>query len=380
MIQEQQNGFQDCSHSDRASGRSGEGAMKLIKFRKGQMAIVMTLAMATLLGVMALGTDVGVMYYQWNQLQKGADAAALAGANYLNGGITPVGTIDGGCASRYPSTPSDDPKRAACTYAVNNGLASDASSLTINQPGLNLPPGAPTPNLQVIVTRSGIPYTFGRVIGLDTYKVAAFAAAKSTLPTNSARGLFPLGMQCTSPCNMSKLVPGQSVPFNQKFTPVIGGAPGNWQWWAVGNGASDLATVVSNGMPGTFTIGQSISTDTGNKGNSGPVSTAFDGRMASCAKLGSDPCNGGATNNIPAGDPCLVTIPAVDFAGCNGNCSVTIEGFAQVYIEPTSSSKNKGKSGSQITACFITGVDGNTVTGSSSAPSLGAIEPPKLIQ
>ena len=44
--------------------------MKLGKFRKGQMAVVMTLAIATLLGVMALGTDVGVMYYNWMQLQN----------------------------------------------------------------------------------------------------------------------------------------------------------------------------------------------------------------------------------------------------------------------------------------------------------------------
>jgi hypothetical protein len=353
-----------------------EPSMKLRYFGKGQMAIVMTLAIATLVGVMSLGADVGVMYYNWNQLQKGADAAALAGANYLNGGITfATANVNAGCTGQ-----SDDAKKAACSYAMNNGLAADANSLTINEPGVNLPVGAPTPNLQVIVSRSGIPYTFGRIIGLDTYSVKAFAAAKSTLPTNSANGLFPLGMQCTSPCVMSKLVPGQSVPFNQKFTPAIGGAPGNWQWWAVGNGAGDLGAVVATGMPGTYTIGQSVSTDTGNKGNSGPVSGAFDARMAKCASLLSDPCNGGATNNIPTGDPCLVTIPAVDFAGCNGNCNVTIEGFAQVYIEPTSSSKNKGQSGSQITACFIKGVDGNTVTGSSTAPSLGAIEPPKLIQ
>jgi hypothetical protein len=38
------------------------------------MATVMTLAIATLLGAMALG----VLYFNWMQLQIGADAAALA--------------------------------------------------------------------------------------------------------------------------------------------------------------------------------------------------------------------------------------------------------------------------------------------------------------
>jgi hypothetical protein len=350
--------------------------MMLGKYRKGQMAVVMTLAIATLLGVMALGTDVGVMYYNWGILQKGADAAALAGANYLNGGITFASAkVNAGCTGQ-----SDDAKKAACTYAINNGLASDPSLLTINEPGVNLPVGAPTPNLQVIVTKDNIPYTFGRLVGLDKYKVSAFATAKSTLPTSSATGLFPMGMQCTSPCTTANMVPGQSVPFNQKFTPVIGGAPGNWQWWAVGNGASDLGAAVTGGLTGTFSIGQHVSTDTGNKGNSGPVKTAFDNRMSQCATLASDPCNGGATNNIPTGDPCLVTIPAVDFTGCNGNCNVTIEGFVQVYLEPTSSSQNQGQNGTQISACYIKGVDGNTVTGSSGAPNLGALEPPKLIQ
>jgi hypothetical protein len=263
---------------------------------------------------------------------------------------------------------------------VNNGLASDPNSLTINEPGQNLPVGTPSPNLQVIVTKSNIPYMFGRVIGLDKYKVAAVATAKSSLPVNSVTGVFPLGMQCTAPCTVANMVPGQSIPFNVKFTPAIGGAPGNWQWWAVGNGAGDLGNAVSGGMAGTFSIGQTISSDTGNKGNSGPVSSAWDARMSKCAALASDPCNGGATNNIPTGDPCLVTIPAVDFTGCNGNCNVTIEGFVQVYLEPSSSSKNQGQNGTQISACYIQGVDGNAVTSSAGAPNLGAIEPPKLIQ
>jgi hypothetical protein len=50
----------------------------------------------------------------------------------------------------------------------------------------------PTPNLQVIVNRSNIPYMFGRVVGLSTYKVAAVSTAKSTLPANSVNDLFPM--------------------------------------------------------------------------------------------------------------------------------------------------------------------------------------------
>jgi hypothetical protein len=39
----------------------------------------------------------------------------------------------------------------------------------------------PTPNLQVIVNRSNIPYMFGRVVGLSTYKVAAVSTVAEAL-------------------------------------------------------------------------------------------------------------------------------------------------------------------------------------------------------
>ena len=47
------------------------------------MAVVMTLAIGALIGAMALSTDVGLLYYNWGLLQKAADSAVLAGANYL---------------------------------------------------------------------------------------------------------------------------------------------------------------------------------------------------------------------------------------------------------------------------------------------------------
>ena len=344
---------------------------------RGQIAIIMALAMAGLLGVMALGTDVGLMYYDHLQLQKGADAASLAGATYLNGGITfAAANMNANCASQ-----PDDAAKAACTYAINNGLAYDANSLTINEPGVNLPAGSPSPNLQVIASKNNIPFMFGRMIGLSTFNVAAGATAKATLPTSSARGIFPLGMQCASPCDVSKLVPGQSVPFGIKFSPAFGAAPGNWQWLSTGKGANGVGDAVTNGMPGTYTIGGTVNTKPGDDGNAGPVKTAWDAVMNSCAATSPDPCsNAGNPTSIRQGDPCLVTVPAIDFAGCTGTCSPTIAAFAQVYIESSSSSKIKGNGTSNINACYVKAVDANTVSGSSNAPSLGAIQPPTLIQ
>src|ERR1700737_5357441 len=87
-------------------------------YMKGQIGVVMTFAIATLLGAMALGADVAVMYFNWVQLQKAADAAALAGANYL----ALTNKFDSTQVASGCGTYSDDPKKAACTSPAQNGM------------------------------------------------------------------------------------------------------------------------------------------------------------------------------------------------------------------------------------------------------------------
>jgi Flp pilus assembly protein TadG len=209
--------------------------MKRRRFVKGQVAIILTLALATLLGVMALGADVGVMYYQWNQLQKGADAAALAGANFLGETLTgqtiastTAFSPDSTCSTTYAG---DDAKIAACTYAKNNNLAN--ASLTYNETAASGTPN--TPNIQVVATRSGLPYMFGRLVGLSTYSVVASAKATQG-STGATTGMFPMGIQCTAPCKLSNLNPGSTAQFGAKFTPTLT-TSGNWQW-LTGSGGS----------------------------------------------------------------------------------------------------------------------------------------------
>src|SRR5208337_1912417 len=49
----------------------------------GQTMPLLALVIVGLLGSVSLCTDVAVDYYNWAQLRKAADAAVLAGANYL---------------------------------------------------------------------------------------------------------------------------------------------------------------------------------------------------------------------------------------------------------------------------------------------------------
>jgi hypothetical protein len=65
------------------------------------------------------------------------------------------------------------------------------------------------------------------------------------------------------------------MKFGQKF--VGGIAAGNWGWLDLGqgDGASQLGNAVANGVSGTYTIGQGISSSPGNKGIPVPPRVAF---------------------------------------------------------------------------------------------------------
>ena len=363
-------------------------------YMRGQMAVVMTFAIATLLGAMALGTDVAVMYFNWVQLQKAADAAALAGAFYLvpsNSVNFPLASIAAGCANAQAvnQTSSDDPARAACTYAVNNNMVNDANDLKIYEPGVNLPASAPTPNVEVWVNRSNIPYIFGKVIGLSTYSVTAKATAAEEATGVYSGHMFPVLYDCTSPCTTTGNLSG-FVSFGSKF--IGGTVSGNWQFVDAGQGpgGSALKAAISGGVSvNSLSIGSTIKTDTGydvgniNKGwqNLMTAHTNYCATVSGCwdpNTMGSS-CPSGTYSGAP-NDPLLVTIPAGDTSGCNGSCSLTVLGFVRVYLTGLSQGSCTGSNPCwNLTGCFVK-ADTPGGGGSASAPQLGAIPPPNLIQ
>jgi hypothetical protein len=334
-------------------------------FPKGQVIVMYAGLVAALLGATALGTDVAVMYVNSIQLQKAVDSAAIAGATYLSG-IAFSGTAASGCTSANGYT--DDAEKAACTYAYNNGIDPSITGITLSV----TEPTSST--VKVSAQHSGLPYYFGRVVGRSSYTVSVTSTGQASQAVGTVKnGMFPVGLQCTDPCDLGNMDPGQAVNFGKKF--VGGLAPGNWQFLAVGGtGDSTLGTNIDNGVTGSFTIGGSLQSEPGNKGNSSNVRTGLADRLSRCHSI-ADPCSasGGNPSDIPAGDACLVVVPAVDYHGCNGSCSMTIEGFALIYLEPATTT------GTSINGCFVKAVAANTIT-ASGAPQLGAEMPPVLIQ
>ena len=330
---------------------------------RGQVAVIYAGLAAVLIGAAALGSDVAVMYMNWEKVQKAADAAALAGANFESG-ITWSGTPDPSCTGQ-----PDNASQAACTEAVKNGMS--ASNLTITEPT--------TQTIKVVATEND-PYFFAKSLGLSTYNVSGTAVAQA--PGNIGTvtlGMFPVGLQCTSPCSQLSLDPGQSgftpgqnIPFGEKF--VGGLAPGNWQFLALGGtGDSTLGTNIDNGATGSYKIGDTVDSEPGNAGNSNNVKSGWNDRMSRCNSIG-EPCSTAAANpnDIPIGDPCLVVVPAVDYHGCTGSCAMTIEGFALIYLDSTSTTL-------KIQGCFVKGIQLDTIQ-SVTAPDLGGGTVDALLQ
>jgi len=90
-------------------------------------------------------------------------------------------------------------------------------------------------------------------------------------------------------------------------------------------------------------------------------------------------CPAGAYNGAP-NDPLLVTIPVGDTSGCTGSCTFTVSGFVEVYLTGLTQGSCTVKDPCwNLTGCFVK-ADTPGGGGSASAPQLGSIPPPNLIQ
>ncbi|HYL60071.1 MAG TPA: hypothetical protein VEU51_14465, partial [Candidatus Acidoferrales bacterium] len=123
--------------------------------------------------------------------------------------------------------------------------------------------------------------------------------------------------------------------------------PGNWGNVTLcggGNGGSGLRTQIADGYGGSMSALQTLQTDPGAK--VGPVNQGFADLLAASSD--------NYASWVPGDkDPRAVVVPLVDFAGCNGQCTVTVKGFMSFYID--------SYNGGAITGHFISMVEQNSV-------------------
>jgi uncharacterized membrane protein len=137
---------------------------------RGQTAVVMMMVMIPLLGLIGLGSDIGLLYFHWGILQKAADAAVLAGAFYL---------------PNHTSTA----QTTATTYATQNGLKTgEIVSNTVAPDNMSI----------TMKTSRTVPYYFLQLVGVSSGTVKPMAKAGIKQDTEGARGLIPVGLPCTA--------------------------------------------------------------------------------------------------------------------------------------------------------------------------------------
>jgi Flp pilus assembly protein TadG len=279
--------------------------------RRGQIIFVLALSIGALIGTIALCTDIGLLYYNSELLQKAADSAALAGAHYL----------------------PYDPTRALSTansFALSNGVnANEIVSTTV---------ATDDQSITISLARS-VAFYFATVIGIRSGRVNA-AATAGLQGLGGVSGMLPIGIDSRT-----------TYSYGQQISLMTGQyGPGDWGPLALGGtGASIFASNIQNGYSGIVSVGQTISTDTGQM--VGPTVQAFDTRL----NAGLTEYPNGSFANHTIDDPRAVTVPMIDYSNIGGSTGVPVLGFAELWLVGMNSQET-------ITAYFIQQVANGTPT------------------
>jgi len=131
---------------------------------RGQVLVLVAVAMVALIAVAGLAIDVGYAYYAQRSLQASVDAAALAGAQEL-----PDPTAAAAAAHDYGG---EEGARNA-----RRNVRGVTTSVTTRC--LRSAPGCNPANAIRVVERATVPTVFARVVGIDSFDVVAKATACS---------------------------------------------------------------------------------------------------------------------------------------------------------------------------------------------------------
>jgi Putative Flp pilus-assembly TadE/G-like len=182
---------------------------------RGQTIILVAVSLVSLLAMAALAIDVVTLYVARSEMQRAADAAALAGAKAF---------VDSGVTSLGPADPN---------LATVQGLAQTMATTIINSivPQNRIqgtPPvlvGAPAfdftrpgnPQVSVTLQRADLPTFFSRIWGRTLSTVSATAVAEAYNPANAPAGYPPIAPKCVKPllvANQDPKAPGASPIVN----------------------------------------------------------------------------------------------------------------------------------------------------------------------
>jgi len=148
---------------------------------KGQVLVLVALAIFVLLGLAALGIDVGFMYNVRHELQRSADAGALAGASAFTTG----NWNDTSMSSTSPRGIADARAREfASKDKVVQATLNPASEVAVSFPSLD--------RVEVVTSRTADLF-FARIFGMSNRLITARAVAQASVAGP------PVNVNCIKP-------------------------------------------------------------------------------------------------------------------------------------------------------------------------------------
>ena len=258
----------------------------------GAMAVTAALFIVVLLGVAALAVDYGHMAWVQGELQKAADAGALAGAK---------------AAVPYTGTPPQPNWFQGQTVAAQTVLLNRADAQFITdcqvqagywsltgktlQSTAIIPTATDVPAIQVGVGKTAghnggpLQMLFAPILGVNTIDLAAKAVAIISFPTGEPPGaMFPLAVTQT--------IVNQFWHQDPPVSFRVSSDSGNGQWTSFkvdNNSASYLKDLIDHGNPTALNLYDNIYIQPGVKASSYGNAAPYVGRTVVLALVNADP-------------------------------------------------------------------------------------------
>jgi len=184
----------------------------------GQAVVVVALALIVILAFLGLGLDLGYLRMKRRQIQKAADAAALAGSLELTycGGTNNCSALT--TAAQNALTENGF---SSSTLATNCGTSSDNLVITVNNPpcylGANDPHNGDARYVEVVVSQVE-PLMFTKVLGIASTTMKARAEAGLGNSSNCFYVLGSSGTDLTVSGSVQLKVPGCGLYVNSNST------------------------------------------------------------------------------------------------------------------------------------------------------------------
>ncbi len=303
---------------------------------RGSILLFVALALTTLLVIVGLAADTGLLVYARSQAQAAVDLAALSAASGIPDYVQTGSTTTISSRLSLLNSANDVRGRSASLSLTGSGMAVDLLHFDQTSRSFTCGPGCAQSQVNSIrVTKKGydVPVFFGALredfgaAAKNSQRLDVSATAylgcpdEVNPPPGGGFGLGPLALrECKigypDTCNVSQVIQSSSSPDNSQFTTYnLKGS----------NDCRDIASgLVPNGLNTTVKIGDTINTV--GSGQSSACLKALDDRYQHCTA---------ASCVDPVDKSCVATLPVIDCAGSES--TGVIQGFATVcFVDITS--------------------------------------------